>query len=159
LKQLHIYLFLLFACLSTLASCNRLDTFEKNEEIKGHAWHYQQQPEINFNITDTAAAYNIFITLRHTDAYAYKNIWLLVSTRQPGDSAFQSDRIELTLQQNDGQWLGTGFNDIWELRYPLFANIRFRKSGPYTIRLRQNMRDNPLLHIMNAGIRIEKVNL
>jgi gliding motility-associated lipoprotein GldH len=137
--------------------CMQLDSFEQNVEIPGHEWSYDQQPSVEFTITDTVAAYNIFITLRHTDAYAYRNIWLTIATRQPGDSTFQKERFELTLQQPDGQWLGTGMGDVRELRYPLFSDIRFLKKGVYTIQLQQIMRDNPLLHIMNAGIRIEKV--
>ena len=62
------------------------------------------------------------------------------------------------MQNQNGEWIGTGMNDIWEVRYPLFSNIRFTKQGSYSIRLQQTMRDNPLLHIMNAGIRIEKAN-
>jgi gliding motility-associated lipoprotein GldH len=139
-----------------LGSCSTMDTFEKNAEIPKHEWSYSLQPEINFTITDTISPYNVFVTLRHTDAYAYKNIWLYISTRQPGDSSFQKERFELTLQQQDGEWIGTGMSDIWEVRYPLFNNLRFTKSGNYTIRLQQTMRDNPLLHVMNAGIRIEK---
>jgi gliding motility-associated lipoprotein GldH len=133
-----------------------MDTFEKNAEIPQHEWSYSLQPEVNFTITDTVTPYNVFVTLRHTDAYAYKNIWLYISTRQPGDSTFQKERFELTLQNQNGEWIGTGMSDIWEVRYPLFNNLRFTKQGNYTIRLQQTMRDNPLLHVMNAGVRIEK---
>ncbi len=135
-----------------------MDTFEKNVQIPKHEWEYNFQPEINFTITDTVSAYNVFVTLRHTDAYAYKNIWLYISTQQPGNNNIQKERFEFTLQNQNGEWIGTGMSDIWEVRLPLFETIRFTKQGNYTIRLQQTMRDNPLLHIMNAGIRIEKVN-
>lgn len=138
------------------SNCRQLDTFEKNIQIPAHEWSYNNQPGIHFNITDTISSYNVFVTLRHTDAYAYKNIWLIISTQQPGDSSFKKERFELILQNQLGEWIGTGMSDIWEVRYPLFSNIRFTKQGSYTIRLQQTMRDNPLLHIMNAGIRIEK---
>lgn len=139
-----------------LSSCTTMDTFERNAEIPQHQWSYSLQPEVEFTITDTISPYNVFVTLRHTDAYAYKNIWLYISTKQPGDSTFQKERFELTLQNQNGEWIGTGMSDIWEVRYPLFSNVRFKKQGNYTIRLQQTMRDNPLLHVMNAGIRIEK---
>jgi len=139
-----------------LGSCSSIDAFEKNAEIPKHQWAYDFKPEVEFTITDTVSTYNVFVTLRHTDAYAYKNIWLFLSTRQPGDSTFQKERFELILQDQEGKWIGTGMSDIWEVRYPLFNNIRFTKQGTYTIRLQQTMRDNPLLHVMNAGVRIEK---
>lgn len=141
------------------SSCTQLDTFEKNIQIPEHEWNYSNQPDIHFNITDTISSYNVFVTLRHTDAYAYKNIWLFISTQQPGDSSYKKERFELILQNQKGEWIGTGMSDIWEVRYPLFSNIRFTKQGSYTIRLQQTMRDNPLRHIMNAGIRIEKAKL
>lgn len=150
------YCSLLLITILFFSSCTQLDTFEKNIQIPKHEWSYSNQPEINFNITDTISAYNVFVTLRHTDAYAYKNIWLFISTQQPGNSSFKKERFELILQNQKGEWIGTGMSDIWEVRYPLFSNIRFTKQGNYTIRLQQTMRDNPLLHIMNAGIRIEK---
>ena len=158
LLQLHTAS-LLTCCLSLLlftAGCSSIDAFEKNAEIPKHEWNYNYQPEVEFAISDTVSPYNVFVTLRHTDAYAYKNIWLFLSTRQPGDSTFKKERFELILQDQEGKWIGTGMSDIWEVRYPLFTNIRFTKPGNYTIRLQQTMRDNPLLHVMNAGVRIEK---
>ena len=139
-------------------SCSQLNGFEQQVQIRSHAWQYNQQPELQFTITDTASYYNVMVSLRHTDAYAYRNIWLLVATKQPGDSSFRTERFELTLQHPDGRWIGTGLGDIWEVRHPLFTRIRFTRVGTYTIRLQQTMRDNPLLHVMNAGIRIEKAN-
>lgn len=144
--------------LITINSCVRINQFEKNIQIPKSQWIYKFEPEVKFTIKDTNALYNVFVTVRHTDAYAYRNLWLDIASRQPGDSSFQTGRFELTLQQTDGKWLGTGYSDIWELRHPLFKQIQFKKQGEYTIRLRQIMRDDPLMHIMNAGIRIEKAS-
>lgn len=141
----------------SFSACIQLNTFEHTAQLPGHSWNYNDQPEFSFAVTDTLSAYNVFITLRHTDAYAFKNIWLNIATKQPGDSSYRKERFELTLQQPDGRWLGTGLSDIWEIRHPLFSNVKFKKNGTYTIRLQQIMRDNPLQHIMNAGVRIEKV--
>lgn len=137
----------------------KIDVFEKNIQIPGHEWKWDYKPEIKFDITDTTTAYNIFITLRHTEAYEYRNIWLFVYSKQPGDTVFQKERIELTLQNTEGKWLSaSGMDDIWEHRVLLFQNLKFKKSGSYSIQLEQNMRDNPLKHVMNAGVRIEKAS-
>jgi gliding motility-associated lipoprotein GldH len=142
----------------TISACVRINQFEKNIQIPESRWTYKFEPEVKFEIKDTNSLYNVFVTLRHKDAYAYRNLWLDIATRQPGDTSFQKGRFEMTLQQTDGKWLGTGYGDIWELRHPLFKQIQFKKQGEYTIRLRQIMRDDPLMHIMNAGIRIEKAS-
>ena len=142
----------------SISACVRINQFEKNIQIPESKWTYKFEPEVKFEIKDTNSLYNVFVTLRHKDAYAYRNLWLDIATRQPGDTSFQKGRFEMTLQQTDGKWLGTGYGDIWELRHPLLKQIRFKKQGEYTIRLRQIMRDDPLMHIMNAGIRIEKAS-
>ncbi len=135
----------------------QLNSFEQTVEINNHEWSAAIPAEVSFTISDTISPYNVFVVLRHTDAYAYRNIWLYVATQQPGDNSFKRERFEFTLQQPDGTWLGSGLNDIWEVRLPLFEKIRFAKKGLYRIQLQQAMRDEPLLHIMNTGIRIEKL--
>ena len=151
--------FIFFALMAALLSgCMQINRFERNVQIPNSKWTYAFQPEISFDISDTLAKYNVLVNLRHTDAYAYRNIWIEVETRLPADTVFQKERFELTLQQPDGKWIGTGYADIWEIRHPLFTNIQFKQKGSYTVRLRQIMRDDPLLHVMNAGIRIEKIN-
>lgn len=148
----------LFFLIISLPACMQLDSFEKNVTIPKHEWSAASPAEVSFTVTDTVSLHNIYVVLRHSDAYAYKNIWLNISTQQPGNNQFERNRFELLLQHHDGTWIGTGLNDIWEIRYPLFSNVRFGKKGVYRLKLQQAMRDEPLLHILNAGIRIEKVN-
>lgn len=125
--------------------------------IPGHKWHWNFTPEINFSITDSLSAYDVFVIVRHTEAYEYRNLWLFVSTKLPEDTIFRKERFELLLQSPSGKWLSaSNMDDIWEHRLLLFKGIQFKKTGTYRIQLEQNMRDNPLKHIMNAGIRIQK---
>ncbi|GAA4314811.1 gliding motility lipoprotein GldH [Compostibacter hankyongensis] len=150
---------LLFALVTACCGCRGWDTlrvYEKNETIPGYAWDYQFRPSYEVSITDTAARYNIYVTLRHTDAYPFSNIWLLIRTRHAGDSTL-SRRVELPLADRQGRWLGSGVDDIFEHRIPIQENARFGKPGTWFFSLEQNMRLNPLPHVMNVGIRIEKL--
>lgn len=152
---------LFFCTLSLLGlwSCKApdLNAFEKNTAIPGESWAYGFTPSVDFNVTDTMASYNVLVVCRHTDAYAYKNLWILLSTRKPGSVTSGKERFELTLQDNNGRWYGTGMDDIWEQRIPLYQNLHFSKVGTYTVTFEQNMRDNPLKHILDIGLRVEKV--
>jgi gliding motility-associated lipoprotein GldH len=154
---------LFFLCILTLGcltGCKApdLNVFEKNIAIPSQTWDYGFTPSVDFNVSDTNAAYNVYVVCRHTDAYAYKNLWLFLSTRKPGDKAALKDRFELTLQDNAGRWYGTGMDDIWEQRIPLYQDLHFNKTGTYTVTFEQNMRDNPLKCILNIGLRVEKVH-
>jgi gliding motility-associated lipoprotein GldH len=133
--------------------------FEKTAQIPSQSWFYNNKHSFTFTITDTGAAYNVYIVLRHTDAYNYNNLWLTVNSQAPGDTMlFQNINIELG---NDAKgWEGTGMDDIFEVRKNITPGpIPFKKAGNYTFIIAQIMRENPLKHILNVGIRVEKVNL
>jgi len=123
--------------------------------IPNDQWERSFKPSVQFNITDTLNTYNIYVTLRHTHAYDYNNIWLNISFQLPGDT-LSKQRVNLQLADEKG-WLGTGMDDIFETRQLITGQpIRFRKAGQSTFTLEQIMRDSPLRHVMNVGIRVEK---
>lgn len=141
-----------------LGACkhNELDFYENNTPIPNYKWNDAFAAKGSFEIKDTLSAYNIFIVLRHTDAYKYNNIWLNIGLQGPGDSMYHQ-KVELTLGTDAGGWEGTGLNDIWELRKLLVNRPRkFIKAGTYHYSITQIMRDNPLQQVMSAGLRVQK---
>jgi gliding motility-associated lipoprotein GldH len=147
----------LFAAISLIASCGTIDVFEKNVSVPGHEWSNAFKPEISFEIKDTTSMYNIFVVFRHTDAYRYKNIWMNVYTQIPGDT-LRKQRLDLLLATDDRGWLGSGMDDIFEHRIRITsAPQQLSRPGLYKFRLEHIMREEPLKHVMNVGIRVEKV--
>ncbi len=144
-------------CMLTSA-CKTVDVFEKNVSIPGTEWQHSFRPSFNFTIADTTALYNIYVTLRHTHAYGYNNIWLNLQYTFPGDTTRQQ-KVDILLADNQqGKWLGNGMDDIYELRHLVSQQpVRFSKSGECSFLLEQIMRENPLKHVINAGVRVEKV--
>ncbi|MES2430510.1 MAG: gliding motility lipoprotein GldH [Bacteroidota bacterium] len=137
--------------------CTQLDVFEKNATIPDHKWSYNFQPAFSFDITDTASEYNLYVVLRHTDAYKYNNIWLNIGSQSPADT-MKFQRFDLQLGTDSKGWEGTGMDDIWELRRSVTNGpIRFNKPGKYNFAVAQIMRENPLPNVMSIGIRVEKV--
>ncbi len=133
--------------------------YQKEYSVPGNEWQNQFKPSFKFDISDTAAVYNLYFIVRHTEAYPFSNIWMWVYTKQPGDSTFQKSRIEVPLAETSGKWLGRGMGEIWEQRMPITHNdnpMEFKKAGQYEIRFEQNMRINPLPDILQVGLRIER---
>lgn len=162
---------LLFACalLSMFAfACKppRMDTFEKNRDIHRSEWAVADRPSFELELApeDTAFYYNMYVNVRHTDAYPYSNLWIIIQTQAPGDSVPVSLRVELPLADTYGKWTGSGVNgivvtgndDIYEHRIPIQQNAIFGKPGIYRFAFEQNMRQNPLPDILSMGLRIEK---
>lgn len=152
-------LFFLAACCLQWTACS-LPTgfFEKDVVIPGQKWASSFKPRIEFTIQpkDTANQYNVFVVLRHSDAYDYNNIWVKGTIRKPGDTVGQSARYDLTLADNNG-WKGSGMDDIYEHRVRIVDQAGFSKPGTYSFTLEQIMRDDPLPHVLNVGVRLEKV--
>ena len=134
-------------------SCNTLDVYEKTAAFSSHEWKSNELLPFTFTIKDTSSLYNFYVVLRHEDAYRYKNIWLNIQVKDP-DSSYTIKR-EFTLADNS-KWLGTGMDDIIDHRMIFNALPISLKKGDYTFTLQQIMREDPLQHLLNAGIRVEK---
>ena len=155
-KTFSLFLFIMPIMLCIL-SCTQINIFEKNTPIPNYKWQCNFAATGTFNIADTISPYNLYIVLRHTDAYQYNNIWLNVGLQSPGDTMF-SQKINLILGSDATGWDGSGMNDIWEVRKLLTTQPRrFKKNGQYQFSISQSMRDNPLPNVMSAGLRLEKI--
>ncbi|HMP93572.1 MAG TPA: gliding motility lipoprotein GldH [Phnomibacter sp.] len=145
------------AMMVAMQGCRQVALFEQLQNIKGARWYSAQVPAFSFEISDTTKAYNLYIVLRHTNEYPYRNIWLNVGLQQPGDTVARQQQFEVALA-NAEQWLGRGMTDVYERRALLLPQpIRFSHSGTVTITLAHTMRLDPLPFIMQAGVRLEPV--
>ena len=97
------------------------------------------------------------INLRHTSKYKYSNIFMLIHITGP-DGKKITERREFKLALPDGEWLGSGSGDIYSYQLLFKKSYKFPVKGSYIFELEQNMRDNPLDGVSDAGIRIEKAN-
>ena len=131
-----------------------MDVVEKTKSFPNHEWKAAEIPTLSFEVIDTASKYNLYLVLRHEDAYRYKNIWVTVQMKSP-DTTIVIKR-EFTLANNT-KWLGTNMSDIIEHRIAFNTIPATLKKGTYTFTLQQSMREEPLQFILNAGIRVQKV--
>lgn len=159
----------LLLLLLIFAACQPSPQYQKHVTIPSKGWQYDYQPSFQVNITDTTAPYQLFLVIRHTNAYPFSNIWLRLRTQQPGDSSFQEERYEVTLASPtavlpdgslSGGWLGRGMGEIWEQRMALNDAqhpVYFKQAGTYVFKLAQDMRLNPLPEVLQVGLRLEKL--
>ncbi|HUX85193.1 MAG TPA: gliding motility lipoprotein GldH [Chitinophagaceae bacterium] len=150
--------FLIPLLLLSIASCRGWDTlrvYEKNVEIPGYSWNDRFALSFDVNVPDTSAFYNLYIFIRHTDAYRYSNLWLLITSTYPSQPS-KTSRVELQLSDQDGRWMGVTMDDVVSQRVPILQQASFSRTGRYHFSLVQDMRQNPLPHVMSIGLRLEK---
>jgi len=141
---------LILACL-TGCTTNIIDT---NSEIPERKWTYRNHVSSSFDIADDSKPYNVFFKLRHTSDYRYANIFVLIHFKDGKNTV--TKRYQYKLAKNDGEWLGSGSGNIFNYTLPVLTNHRFAHKGKFSIDIEQNMRDNPLTEICDAGILIEE---
>ena len=153
----RIILYLLFFTLC-LAACLPAPYYQKEEPVPQNAWTYNFKPKFVIDITDTAASYQPYFLIQHTQAYPYNNLWMWIYIKAPGDSVIKKERVNIPLAESGGKWLGRGMGEIWEQRMAIdFGDsIKFNHKGTYEVSLEQNMRINPLPEILHVGFRLEK---
>lgn len=154
--------FLLVSIFSLLltAGCMKSPYYQKDVSIPKYEWAYSFQPVFKVDIEDTAALYNLYFIVRHTEAYPFSNIWMYIYTKEPGDTSYKKSRIEIPLAESSGKWLGRGMGEVYEQRMPITRNdapMIFKKPGSYEIKFEQNMRVDPLPELLQVGLRVEKI--
>lgn len=149
---------MLLAVILEISACNwTTGVFEKNWKFNEHEWPSSVKPEITFEISDTVSLYNIYIVVRHTDAYHFNNMYVRSTVKEPGETAGRSGDYDLQLATNSKGWIGTAMDDIYDARLLIQPKTRFRKAGTYHIVLEQLMREDPLKYVLSAGLRVERV--
>lgn len=153
------YLILFGICfLMSINACQTIPLSEQNIIHPDHQWNSAKPEKYLFNITDTNQLYKVIFVIRHHNAYHYKNIWVELNHSSAGEKA-QTETFNLNLADDQKGWLGTGMDDVYDQRIPLYAKPVKLKYGMHTFIIKHTMREDPLQNILSTGIRIEKATL
>jgi gliding motility-associated lipoprotein GldH len=143
-------------------SCNSNTIYSKYESIEEEkGWSKDQPIRFETEITEINKPCNVFIHVRHSGAYPYRNLFLFLHTTYP-DGKKATDTIECILADETGKWLGSGLGDLWDNTIPFKKNARFPQAGKYVFSFEQAMRYgeqnviDPLPMIVDMGLSIEK---
>lgn len=143
--------------ITLFSGCDTNNVIDNNISMPSRNWSYANKVTAVVDITDAGKTYNVYFKLRHTADYGYSNIFVLFHLRESGQKK-QSRRYEYRLAQPDGQWNGSGSSNLYTYTLPLLTNYKFPKAGKYELEVEQNMRDNPLKEISDAGIKVSALS-
>ena len=153
---------LFFAILITIVSCDKKRVFDDYKSV-GKAWEKDSIVEFDFKQEDTTTMYNLFVNLRANQAYAFNNLYLIVSMERPG-GLVKVDTLQYEMTNPDGSLLGDGFSDIKESKLLYKENLRFDTIGDYKVRIQQAVRQTGKIEgiqalegITEVGFRIETI--
>ena len=156
MKQIKtLFLFMWLLMLGLISCQDSVTIADTNVEFEKLNWSYSEKIRIPVKIEATDISYNLYLNLRHSAEYKYSNIFIIIHIIGPDGKKF-SERREFKLALADGEWLGSGSGNMYSYQINFKENYKFPVKGTYIFELEQNMRDNPLYHVSDAGIRVEK---
>ena len=111
---------------------------------------------LTLNVPDTTEFYDLTVTLRHTEQYAYQNLWLFISACD-SLSPIQADTVMACLADDRGQWLARRTGRYYTGFVTMQRKVAFPTAGDYTFAVVQGMRDSVIAGIADVGIELRKV--
>ena len=112
---------------STSCDLNRT-TNAQYQAVGNRGWNKLQSYSFVPQWPDTAAArtYNLSVAIRHTGEYSYRNLALmvdLIDTTATGDGRGDRRTVNFTLADRYGNWLGSGFGDVYQSSVVVAQNV------------------------------------
>jgi|EP01118_Nematostelium_gracile_P011689 gliding motility-associated lipoprotein GldH len=152
MNNIKYYFFLAFISIATLG-CDTNNLADLNVSMPKRNWSYVNKVKASVEIKDHSKPHTVYFKLRHTADYRYSNIFVLLHVKAPGQKK-TTRRFEYKLAESDGQWLGSGSGNLFTYKLNMLTNYRFPANGVYEFEIEQNMRDNPLKEVSDAGITV-----
>lgn len=137
-------------CAATVcAGCSPAgNSFSSYEFLPQDGWRYGDIIEFRPEMADSTATGVLTLSLRHTNDYAYSNLWLEVSVR---DSSQQfTDTINVVMADRLGRWLGRGIGTDFQSTDTIAQRIRMNRGTE--IKVRHIMRVDNLTDVEQIGI-------
>lgn len=124
------------------------NSFSNYEFLPQDGWHYGDTIVFRPEIADSTAIGVLTLSLRHTNDYAYSNLWLEVSVR---DSSRQlTDTFNVVMADRLGRWLGRGIGTDFQSTDTIAPRIRVNRDTE--IRVRHIMRVDNVRDVEQIGI-------
>ncbi|WP_420571353.1 gliding motility lipoprotein GldH [Kordia sp.] len=143
-----------------LTSCDGNRVFDEYTSV-GKTWDKDTALIFKFQQPDSINSYNLFMNVRNTNEYEYRNLFLIVNMNFPNGNVV-TDTLEYNMAAPNGEWLGKG-TSIKESKLWYKEDVRFPYKGTYEVSIQQAMRKinepkgiQSLKGISEVGFRIEK---
>ncbi len=139
---------------SLFMACDNKRIVDVFESVANESWAYADTVSVGFTVEDTTKTYNLYLNVRHSGTYAYRNMYVRMHLTNPqGERGTQVVSFELA--DATGKWYGKGLGDLYEYRVKWREGARFKLAGDYQVQIEQFMREDPLPGISDIGLRLE----
>ena len=144
-----------FILLLLLCACDRSLVYEKHLDNDRITWNRFDVKTFQVDITDISSGYDFYVAFRHVTAFPLDFIDIQFNLYTPsGETRMLEKRIEL--KDAEGNWLGDGMGDLWDVSSLVREDFRFTQAGRCTVEISSNMSYADLPGLMQVGLIVKK---
>jgi gliding motility-associated lipoprotein GldH len=151
--------FLVFGLGILFFRCGSGQVYEQNTDLKNAHWFVDSVLVYQFEIKEVDSRYNLLYNIRNTLNYPYYNLYVTYYLEDSQGKQISTELQNITLMDaKTGKPFGSGLGDTFshQLEVPNLTNFKFPKAGKYTFKIKQYMRQDPLVGMVSFGLRVEK---
>lgn len=144
-----LQVFAVTVLMMTLVECSEPHTVNSEwRDLPSYGWRYGYIYRFNNN-GDTIPADTLVLSLRHSSAYPYANVWLEVKYDTP-DSVC-ADTVNMQLADEFGHWKGIGSGLSFQKSDTLLPSQKLRPGSK--VQVRHVMRMDTLPEVQQIGVK------
>lgn len=159
IKRNKILFLLVGTLFITHTSCSDGEVYFRYHHIERGKWYSDSALTFTMDSigVNPAARHDLSIELTTADIYHYKDIWMQVEHNLI-DTIYRCDTLQFRLTDDYGKWLGSGTGGLHQISLPYKSDIPLDTSRLYILKIKQIMKDDPLIGVEKVGIKIiEKI--
>ena len=134
-------------------SCKQEVVSSAYQDLDEHGWAVTDTVHLTLNVEDTTQAYDLAVNLRHSELYAYQNLWLFMQSAD-SLSPLPVDTVLACLANDRGRWLGTRAGHYYTGYVIAEHGLTFPRTGTYNFTIVHGMRDSVVQGIADIGLEL-----
>jgi gliding motility-associated lipoprotein GldH len=134
-----------------LSSCNQV--YRDFEEVKEMKWYKSDVKTFEFDIKNEGN-YDLIFCMRHSTGYQFMTIKTKISMTTPDYEVYEKE-AEFLVTNEKGEYIGDGTGQLWDIEEAFSANELLKK-GHYKISIAHAMENDPVILVMEIGLKVKK---
>ena len=138
-----------------LLSCTPGKIYEKHIKMENMAWNRFHTITFEVPIKDINTSYDVSIAIRHITDMPYQELDVYFYFITP-DRETRSRIITIPIKDKEGNNLGDGLGELWDVQYPAWEGFIFNEPGACTFEVSSAMSQMDLIGVMEVGLIVKK---
>jgi len=143
------------AVLLLLTSCNPRKIYEKHLDNDRITWNRFDVKTFNVDISDISSKYDFYVAIRYVSEIPLEYITIKFVLYTPSGERRTMEQ-KVLLKDKEGNLLGKGMGDLWDLDHLVRDNFEFTQPGICTVEISSTMPQSNLPGVMQVGLIVKK---